>query len=372
MHECLQNTGDRKLLFRVNRYLSTERRVQAKFLEHLAEIDRRKLWALQGYASCYKYLVHSLGLSPASASKRFAAARLGQKQPELFTYIASGELNLTTASMIASKIREEKGQDAKEIIENVRGLTKEEVSRLFARKRPTEPRDDAQLVAVAVPPEDPEHPNGRTEVEDRVQVTMTLTPEEYEDLKRLQALRARKKAKSPKLRDVVNDAVQKELDRKDPERKARRHEQRQAARAEKSRSAGVHGGTAANRGRDASYQKNSRHIPARVKHEVWGRDGGQCTFVSQEGHRCEETCNLEFDHVIPWSLGGRSDSKSNIRLRCPAHNLLAAREAFGERFVTRKIKEAQEKTFSAKVVRDENEGHDGELPDLWPSLWMEG
>lgn len=305
MLESLRTIGDRKLLFRVNRYLSTERRVQAKFLEHLAEIDRRKLWAVQGYASCYKYLVHSLELSPASASKRLAVARLGREHPDVFTYIGSGDLNLTTASMLASKIREEKETDASGLIETLRGMTKDEVARHFARQRPTEPRDGAEPISVAVPAEDPEDPDSLTTVE--VRVTVTLTPQEYEDLKRLQALRARKNAKSPKLRDVVNDAVQKELDRKDPGRKAKRHEKRQAARAEPTEPVERAAGHADQR-RGGRSQKNSRHIPARVKHEVWGRDGGRCTFVSEDGHRCEETCNLEFDHIVPWSMGGRSDS----------------------------------------------------------------
>src|SRR5262249_9136962 len=33
--------------------------------------------------------------------------------------------------------------------------------------------------------------------------------------------------------------------------------------------------------------KDPRHVPARIKRAVWKRDGGQCTFVSETGHRCE-------------------------------------------------------------------------------------
>src|SRR5689334_10248895 len=32
---------------------------------------------------------------------------------------------------------------------------------------------------------------------------------------------------------------------------------------------------------------NPRHIPAAVKRAMWARDGGQCTFVSESGHRCQ-------------------------------------------------------------------------------------
>ena len=36
------------------------------------------------------------------------------------------------------------------------------------------------------------------------------------------------------------------------------------------------------------------------------RDGGQCTFVSAAGHRCEARTRLEFDHVEPVARGGRA------------------------------------------------------------------
>src|SRR5213075_2104161 len=37
-----------------------------------------------------------------------------------------------------------------------------------------------------------------------------------------------------------------------------------------------------------------RHIPAHVKCTVWERDGGQCTFVAESGHRCESRKRVEF------------------------------------------------------------------------------
>jgi len=39
-----------------------------------------------------------------------------------------------------------------------------------------------------------------------------------------------------------------------------------------------------------------RCIPADVKRAVWERDQGQCTFVSETGHRCTARKLLEFDH----------------------------------------------------------------------------
>jgi len=80
---------------------------------------------------------------------------------------------------------------------------------------------------------------------------------------------------------------------------------------------------------------DARHIPASVKRAVWERDGGRCTFVSENGHRCESRTRLEWDHVEPVARGGHPTVKG-LRLRCRAHNQLAAERAFGRDFMNAK------------------------------------
>ena len=60
--------------------------------------------------------------------------------------------------------------------------------------------------------------------------------------------------------------------------------------------------------------ERSRHIPDRVKREVWARDGGRCV-------KCGATEYLEFDHIIPFSKGG-ANTTNNIQLLCRKCNLL--------------------------------------------------
>jgi len=57
-----------------------------------------------------------------------------------------------------------------------------------------------------------------------------------------------------------------------------------------------------------------RIIPTRVKLEVWKRDGGKCS-------KCGSSEDLHFDHIIPWSKGGSSNTPENIQLLCGKHNL---------------------------------------------------
>jgi hypothetical protein len=55
-------------------------------------------------------------------------------------------------------------------------------------------------------------------------------------------------------------------------------------------------------------------IPEDVRRFVWQRDGGQC-------QECGSTEMLQYDHLIPWSLGG-SDNPENLRLLCAECNRL--------------------------------------------------
>jgi hypothetical protein len=83
----------------------------------------------------------------------------------------------------------------------------------------------------------------------------------------------------------------------------------------------------------------SRHIPANVKRAVYERDGGQCTFVSESGHRCESRSDLEFDHVREFARGGKA-TVDDIQLRCRSHNQYTAEQTFGAGFMQAKRDEA--------------------------------
>ncbi len=69
-------------------------------------------------------------------------------------------------------------------------------------------------------------------------------------------------------------------------------------------------------------------IPVAVRREVWKRDGGQCAWRSEDGHRCGSTWKLEIDHLVPAALGGPS-TVENLRVCCHTHNQLHADHAFG-------------------------------------------
>jgi 5-methylcytosine-specific restriction endonuclease McrA len=96
--------------------------------------------------------------------------------------------------------------------------------------------------------------------------------------------------------------------------------------------------------------KKARTIPAEVKRAVRARDEGCCTFVSEKGERCPARSQLEYDHKQPVAQGGKSTAE-NVRLRCRAHNQLAAEQAFGEDFMQDKRARAQRASETRKAAR---------------------
>jgi hypothetical protein len=80
---------------------------------------------------------------------------------------------------------------------------------------------------------------------------------------------------------------------------------------------------------------DARYIPAEVRRAVWQRDGGQCTFTSDTGHRCQERTDLQFDHVDPYARGGRA-TVGGMRLLCRAHNQFEAERTYGAEFMRHK------------------------------------
>jgi len=61
-----------------------------------------------------------------------------------------------------------------------------------------------------------------------------------------------------------------------------------------------------------NQSQSRQYLPENVKIAVWKRDCGRCV-------KCGSNENLEFDHIIPVSLGG-SSSERNLQLLCQKCN----------------------------------------------------
>jgi Holliday junction resolvase RuvA-like protein len=80
-----------------------------------------------------------------------------------------------------------------------------------------------------------------------------------------------------------------------------------------------------------------------VRRAVFERDGEQCTFLDASGERCPQRGHLELDHLEARALGG-TNAASNLRVRCRAHNRLAAEDVFGKAHIAERIDFRQRKS----------------------------
>ena len=72
-----ESLSHRDLIARFARLLAHERKATAELLRTMAAIDRRRLWAEEGYPSFFAFCVERYRMSEAMANKRIRAARAG-------------------------------------------------------------------------------------------------------------------------------------------------------------------------------------------------------------------------------------------------------------------------------------------------------
>jgi hypothetical protein len=84
----------------------------------------------------------------------------------------------------------------------------------------------------------------------------------------------------------------------------------------------------------ADTSAGPRSIPAPVRRAVYERAGGRCAFVDAGGRRCEARSRLEFHHRHPHGYGG-DRTPDNISLLCHSHNLHLAEIDYGQAVLTR-------------------------------------
>lgn len=345
----LTHLPDADLIGSLKTLIRDERRNIVAVLRHLAELERRRLACKEGYPSLFEYCRRELRYSEGETARRIHASRAAARLPILYRAIDRGLLSLTTVSMLAPHLTR---ANYRRLIRAALGRSTREVEKIVAAENPVpEPRERVRILSVAPSPEtaaslliavglsagpaaveseaappvvDPasgglpltELAPASAQADDarrrtpRVQFSFTADEGLLCAVERAKEL-MRHRHPFGGLEEVFTEAVEALLDRIDPGR-----------RAGSARSARKHSG-----------ERRMRRIPRAVKAEVWRRDDGRCVYVSGDGRRCGAAADLEYDHVIPWARGGRSDDPGNIRLLCRGHNGLEARREFGDEAV---------------------------------------
>lgn len=345
--------NNRKLMEGIKHLASQERKAQALFLAHLAEVDRRKLYAESGYSSLYKYLTQELNFTEGSACKRMQVAKTAKKYPIIYSLLEEGKIHMEAISLLTPLLTEENHKD---ILNKATFKTKREIEKLVAtlkpksdvpdqiRKLPEKPRAFAgeccKNETFSTHPDpihapnqairfDSQAPRKREEEkplsETRIMFKFTGSETFRKKIERAKEV-LRHKYPAGKLEDIFEEALEALLEKKDMTRKISRK-----SKQKKTKELSITTKKPAQN--NAKYNPQTRYIPQHVRYKVWQRDNGQCTYTSPTGKRCCEKGGLEFDHTHPFGLGGSSNNPNNIRLLCKTHNQLAARKMFGDPYI---------------------------------------
>jgi len=359
---------DAVLIDETKKLLGFERTTLCSFLVNLAEIDSRKIYASAGYPSLFKYVVKEFNLCEGAAAMRIVVSRHAKIFPRLLDEIQSGRLHLTGAYLLCKNAKREnfdailnkalhkskteiedilktEASFSRSIREYVRPV-ETQVTR--AKKQEDKPQEPISLfdknISTQASPSSSQQPSQDTVLTNEtptakpqessdfeIRLGITVKKEVYENLKKLQRLTGK-----DKLSDVIEKAITHYLDSIDPEKRVARRQSREEKNKILVESRAINKlATFPEKWISTNKEcRASRYVPQRIRDEVYTRDQGRCTFVNNKGERCEATHHLELDHLIPFAKGGISEA-SNLRLKCKAHNLLAARNEFGTEFMKR-------------------------------------
>lgn len=304
---ALHDLSDTEVVQEVTRRAAHERHATADLIRGLIELDRRRLYLSQGFPSLYAYCTEALHYSEYGAFNRIEVARAAARWPQLLTALENGWLHLSGARLLAPHLTEDNVDGA---IESARHKSKRDIEVLaaeLAQRSLVLPVDAVQY---------------------RLHLTISRTA--LDTLRQVQALMGHQRSKDADSL-IFEQAIALLLKKLEQQRFAATDHPREASQEGSVGSATSSAEPPRTSGDGAedplAAGPRSRYIPAAVKRGVWKRDQGRCAFVGIQG-RCNERRCLEFHHVVPFAVGGRSTT-ANIELRCRSHNSYEAEVYFG-------------------------------------------
>ena len=294
----IKKEQDKKLLQELELAVAQEKKLTLKVLELLQQVENKKLYADLGHRSLFSYCVDQLGYSPAEASVRVNATRLVMSVPSVKKDIDQGSIGLTQASQIQTLFKKE-------------SFTPTEKSEIIGKLQKKSTRQTEKILA------DFSTHKAR-------QKTLTLQQRLLEKIEQVQADMGG--ISELEVIESLVDTYLQEKKRLKKETKAK-HMGEKIKKAEKEVA----------KTKPTKEYKNMRYLPRTIKEQVDARAQGQCEFVTASGVRCKCRTKLQYDHVRPIGMGGRSTT-DNLRKLCPTHNQRVAIKVYGTEFMQAKMR----------------------------------
>ena len=309
----LNKLTDLSLHQQLQAFVRQERTLVTKVLEHLQEVERRRLYSDFKRTSLFDYSVKELGYSEDQAHRRIQAMRLMKTLPEVKEKLNSGALSLTNAAKAQGLFRRASQSSAVKHMDNERKLA---VLKTIENKSTR----DAERELLKFQPQDVVPADRQKTVSpSHTELKVVLDQKTMAKLEEVRALLG------PKGVDLTHDQLlQVMADATIARLKEKRFFKQRANQTQTSQTSGQHSASkplGAQQVVEHTSRWNQRYVPASVKHSVWQRDQGQCC-------KCGSRQNLQYDHIQPVGLGGKSLIE-NLRLLCFSCNQRAAMRVYG-------------------------------------------
>lgn len=258
----LNHLTDNQLLSDTRFLAQQEQKITLKLLNHLKEIESRKLYVEKGYSSLFLYCVEELGYTKGAAARRISSARVLIEMPEIEPKIESGHLSLTNLSMAADVFRKENINDKtekKEILKAIENASTRECEKTLSNVK------NPQNLCI--------------ETKNLHVISVSVPEDVFQKFEKIRGLFASQRLSKEDIFSKMFEITLKHLEIK-----------RFSISSKLPPSA-----------------SQTRYIPAGLRKHVYERDK-----VCQ---KCGSSWDLEIDHIVAIALGGKTELE-NLRLLC--------------------------------------------------------
>ncbi len=352
----LERLSDSELERSAEKLVCAEKQNVAKLIAHIAEMSRRKVALELGYKSTFHYCVERLHLSEGTVASRIHVANVSIRFPQLLVALAENRISLTVAGLLAPHLSEDNvdtlladcaGMTKKAALEYLVRIEPKPVFEPSIRRRPAQPVpvEPAPAARPAAPPRElttstrqlsPSSPNMLQPARPTVfNFRFSADRSFKEKFERLAEVMGVENAQKH-MAEILEQALDVALEKKDPKRKLERRKARHKATKARPRPEEMSENVAPGVPRVKDEPARSRYVPSEAIERVHVRGNHQCEYKSADGRRCRSRTGLQVDHERPFAIF-RSHDEQFLRLLCPAHNLLAAEHVYGAEFIQRKI-----------------------------------
>ncbi len=280
----LEKISDKSLLTNTENLVKNEKNYTIKVLQHLAEIDRRKLFVELGFSSLFSYCQNHLHYSEPESAIRVNAARLIKTSQLAENKIEKQELSLSTASDLFSQMKKYAKQNKKK-------LNKDEQEKLIEKVSNCSAREAKKFIQTKL---------------NLLPITKTEVQLKAETLKRIEKLKT--KLGVYDLDQLLNLLMDQKEDEIIETKVTQKTVKADCTLTSKSNS--------------------SRYVPIKTKRELLKRANYCCEFVNENGVKCQAALNLQVEHINPFSVS-QNHQLSNLKILCQQHNLYNGIKFFG-------------------------------------------